>query len=493
MISLTRLRLAKLQRLGPITAEQAMALIVVCGFAVRLVQALLLPSVWHDEAVVLLSAIHLSFGQLFGPLIHHEAAPPLFMVIERAVYLTLGDSVFAFRLLPLLASCLSVLLMVNISWKLLPRWGAVIAVGLFSFSDRLIAHGVEAKPYALDVLIATATIAFFLHAESWTLRRRCLTVLPVFPVMLWLSFPACFVLGGWFLSQTPALLRSRSHGDWLSALALAGVVAVSFIVLVTGPIAAQRDASMESCWTGGFPDWSRPWMVPIWSVISTLNILGYCISPQGWELMPLAIVGTIVLRRSARPGLLTVLLAPLVLVYIAALLNKYPYCGQRVMVFMMPAACLVVAAGSLPAIVWFKQRRPWANVIVVMALAMPLFGSIHRLIVPWDHPDHASAVAIVRTQRQPDDLIGFNHWEGEYYFRSHRSSWLLPGDSLPKGPLRMWYSAAAQDKNVRETVIRAVPPVWQAQQRWEFQGVTLLLLTTEAADATASYIPSFSE
>ena len=63
------------------------------------------PAVWHDEAAMILNVLAKDFGALLGPLLHYEAAPPLFLWLEKACVLLLGDSTYALRLPSLLASC----------------------------------------------------------------------------------------------------------------------------------------------------------------------------------------------------------------------------------------------------------------------------------------------------------------------------------------------------------------------------------------------------
>ena len=55
-------------------------------------------AVWHDEAAVVVNVLSLGPGELLGPLRFHEAAPPLFLWLLKAVALTLGDSSLALRL-----------------------------------------------------------------------------------------------------------------------------------------------------------------------------------------------------------------------------------------------------------------------------------------------------------------------------------------------------------------------------------------------------------
>ena len=121
------------------------------GVALRLFHYLRDPSIWHDEAALVLNVLNKGFLDLLGPLLFADASPPLFLWLERAAVLLGGDSTFAVRLWPLLASCAAVVLMVPLARRLVqPRavpWAALLAV-----SDRLLWHASEAKPYSLDVL-----------------------------------------------------------------------------------------------------------------------------------------------------------------------------------------------------------------------------------------------------------------------------------------------------------------------------------------------------
>src|SRR5262245_60982424 len=68
------------------------------------------PSVWHDEAAVIVNVLQKDFSQLLGPLRFSEAAPPLFLWLERAVQSVCGQGTFALRAMPFVASCLTVTL-----------------------------------------------------------------------------------------------------------------------------------------------------------------------------------------------------------------------------------------------------------------------------------------------------------------------------------------------------------------------------------------------
>src|SRR5205823_9918077 len=111
--------------LGPghcmsIGSRRSLIVVAAVGIALRLFHFLRDPSVWHDEAALIVNVLHLDFAHLLGPLMWHEASPPLFLWLERAVTLVLGDSTYALRLIPVLASCVSVVLFSAAARRLVP-------------------------------------------------------------------------------------------------------------------------------------------------------------------------------------------------------------------------------------------------------------------------------------------------------------------------------------------------------------------------------------
>src|SRR5947209_13547153 len=107
-------------------------------------------AVWHDEAALTLNVLSRGFAELLGPLRFHEAAPPLFLWLTRAVSLALGDGSYALRLAPFLASCAALLLLAPVARRLLAPAAVPWALLLFACSEQLLWHACEAKPYALD-------------------------------------------------------------------------------------------------------------------------------------------------------------------------------------------------------------------------------------------------------------------------------------------------------------------------------------------------------
>lgn len=455
---------------------------VAAGCGLRAYHYFRCPVVWHDEAALILNALRLPATALTGPLLYAEAAPPLFLAAEWAIARTLGDGVLALRLLPFLASVLAVVLFADLCRRTLPTHGAALAVGLFAVSDRLLWHACEAKPYALDVFAAVLAAWWFVRTEGVPLARRCVPLVALAPVVVWSSYPACFVLGGLVLGLAPAALRSGRTGQVTFLLAVGSLLA-GFGLLVRGPVAAQRCEAMDSCWTAHFPDWSRPQTVPSWVVTQTFEVGRYCLLPLGQVCVVWAGLGAgVVWRRPNGPELVTVLVAPLGAALTAALLHQYPYGGMRVEAFAAPALCLLTGAGVAVYLSRLAVRYRWAAVLAGLTLLPPFALTAYRLVVPWPRIATEEAVRFVRAHRQPDEPIFGNLWEQEYYFRGD------PGFRLWHGEFR---SDEAQAR--RAWVVHAddpppadypmpLPHGWQAVRATVFERVTVFELRRRRPD-----------
>src|SRR5205823_5642553 len=101
------------------------------------------------------------------------------------------------------------------------------------------------KPYAVDALCAAGLLGLHLAVRDWPLRRQFLVFATVAPVVIWLSYPGCVLLGGVALSFVPRLWCQRQRGAWLGWLAFGAVVVGSFAALYLGPARAQRCGTME--------------------------------------------------------------------------------------------------------------------------------------------------------------------------------------------------------------------------------------------------------
>jgi hypothetical protein len=454
-------------------------LIVALGLALRTYNYLRNPSLWHDEAMLVLNLLGKDFAELLGPLSYTQAAPPLFLWAERAAVLLLGESTYALRLLPFLSGCAALLLFVPVARGLLRPAAVPWAVLLFAFNDHLLWHASETKPYSLDVLLATALTALWLRTRDWPLARRALVFAALAPVVIFLAYPGCSLLGGLMLALLPALWRQWARpGAWLACAALALSTGAPFLLLYLGPARVQRNPVLDSCWVSAFPPWGCPWWaVPVWVVKSTLDVFLYCCAPAGNVLAPVLAAGAVVLWRGGERAALLVLLAPAGLALAAAFVGGYPYSGTRLQVYLAPAVVLLIGAGLPPALGWLRARsRPAAAALALLALAA--VGTVgYNTAFPYGRADTAAASRYVLARLRPGDAVQGTTPEDSYYFRQLREEFIPQGGQLAVPAARLWLVVTAATGPGREKKMsRLVPPGWECLGRREFYRTTVVLL-----------------
>lgn len=474
--------------------------VVLLGLGLRTFHYLHNPPIWHDEAAQVMNVLNKSYGEQLGPLYYSEAAPPLFMWAEKAVVGLLGDSLFALRLLPWFASCLAFLGMLWVGWRLLP-WQGMLWLGLlFACSDRLLWHGCEAKPYALDVLVAVVLLITLVRPwqnhnqadHDARLPSRLILYVFLTPVLIWLSFPACFLLGGLALSLLPGVWRQRSIrlGLWYGLFLL--VLGGSFLILLKGPIHAQRVERLLDCWQDFFPTWEQPWKIPPRLAQRLTEVFRYALEPVGNVLCLVAVVGGVWLWRQGQRLVLAFLLLPLGLTVVAWLMGQYLLGPLRVVVFMAPAALLLIAAGTLPALSWLKLRCGYLGpVVLTIFLLFPCVQAGWRLAVPWKRLDSAEPATFVLHHRQPNEPVVGTMWEHAYYFR-HLGQAYRPlnrlADEPPAPPPTVALTAQANAFVPSLWLVMEYKPFdnrpfldyllpqgeWIEEQRYQFRNVTVM-------------------
>jgi uncharacterized membrane protein len=210
--------------------------LLLVGLSLRSYHYLRQPPVWHDEAAVIVNVLDKDYAELLGPLLFDANGPPLFLWLERAAYLTLGDSPLALRLIPFLASCASLLLIAYLSRRILHPSAVPWAVLLFACSEQMLWHTCEAKPYAIDVLIAVLLATVHCVLADCPLTMRILALALLAPFALLISYPAALVYGGLLATLGLAAWQQRRWLPWLLLACLMVVVVVCFgwVALVPG-------------------------------------------------------------------------------------------------------------------------------------------------------------------------------------------------------------------------------------------------------------------
>jgi hypothetical protein len=317
------------------------------------------------------------------------------------------------------------------------------------------------------------------------------------PFLVFLSFPSCFLFGGAALALLPAVWRARSGRVWTAYLSFGAVLGISFLLLVVGPVRAQKNELMVSCWAYNFPTWDRPWRVPFDLVVHLTEVFRYASEPIGNVLFVFAVIGAVQLWRNGRRRLLGFLLTPIGLTALAWLAQQYPFGPARVVVFIAPAALLLIAAGVAPALAWWSRRC----ILMVPALAglllFPVGQAIYRVALPWERLDAATPSAFILQRRQPSEPVVGTRWEHRYYFRVlgplYRPVRVQPTEppglpltspqGLPAGTTtvtRLWLLGELEAQ-LQHGYLQGLPPsgAWHIAAKYDFRDSTALYLERE--------------
>lgn len=388
--------------------------LVLAGFILRLRQYIVNRSLWLDEAMLANNILGRDFAGLFRQLDNDQGAPIGFLLLQKTITLTLGDSEFALRILPFLAGCLALVLMFLLARKVASPFAGSLALALFAFSPALIYYASEVKQYSSDVAIALAISLLFLKYEHAVIKPKDAALLAIVGMLaVGFSHPALFVLGGLGLALFVPALRARDTRRIVTLLLVAAAWGLSLAALY---FVNLRQLSTHQFfldfWREGFlPHDSSAWR---WLGLSLnvpfFDLLGLRIFYPALAI--LFLIGFFGLtRRLPRFGLF--LLFIFLLTLLASFLTLYPFAG-RMILFLVPILTLLLAEGVDSVAALFTRPR-WLAWTVRLALTgillfAPLTLAAENFAAPKMREHIRPTMEILRDQHKDGDLVYVYYW-----------------------------------------------------------------------------------
>lgn len=389
--------------------------LALAGLTLRLRQYLVNRSLWLDEAMLANNILARDVVGLFRPLDDDQGAPIGFLLLQKLVTSTLGDSEYALRLIPFLAGCLALVLMFLLTKKISSAFAGNLALAFFVFSPSLIYYSSEVKQYSSDVAIALALTLLFLQLERTAFRRNAAVLLAFAGALaLWISHPALFVVAalGLVLFIQAARQRDRRRIASLLLIALVWWLSLGALYLVN-----LRQLSTHAFFLDYWRDGFMPrgfsafgWLVDLLRAPFT-DLLGlqlpYLVSG------PFFLVGMIALTRR-RPHLGLFLLLIFFLTLLASFLTLYPFAG-RMILFLAPILCLLLAEGAEAVSSLFFSRPAWLWWIIRFALAgafifAPFSLACETFTAPKMREHIRPAMEYLREHHRDGDLVYLYYW-----------------------------------------------------------------------------------
>lgn len=347
-------------------------LLLTCGVLVRLIPYFYRRSLWLDEANLANGILESSYTALLGVLPYNQAAPIGFLWLVKSSTLIFGESEYALRLVPLLASLLSLWLFYQLVQRVFSTPFAWWALAFFAFCPPLVYYASELKQYGLDVCcglwLMCCTMALFEKLDN---PKSIFQYAISGGVLLWFSQPLVFILAGSWL----ALLFH--HGFAKSKLLIFPAIlwAISFGLYFFGFLKLSiGDDQLQN--------YHLQYFLPLafWEIESWQWLINTCLkvfrNPGGFFFNYLAILVAglgLVFGFRKQKHLLLMFLLPVLLTLVVSGFHFYSTI-PRLMLFIVPALLIFVVKGLETASLFAKEKwtAPWLSYAVFAYAALLL-------------------------------------------------------------------------------------------------------------------------
>jgi hypothetical protein len=369
------------------------------------------PSLAGDEISLSLNVITHPLLALTHKLDFQQLAPLGFIWTQRLMVDLAGVSERTLRLFPLVAGCLSVIAVWDMSRRFLDRYGALIAAALIGFAPFALRYSNEGKQYGVELFITAMLL--WLRSYSGDMPRKPTIqagVIATGAVAGLFSIPAIFVLAGLWASYATVALRAENRGRDLIFVGLAGFIwCAAFGVIYMTLLAPNADPYLFAWWRPS--DLSLHLGDVYLGSLIAHGFLDPVLSLDSRIPMPVFAAGCICLilggyaiakLRGAQVALLFV--TPLVLCLAATLAGKW-YLRPRAMLWTAPLCAVLIAA----TICWIPKlvgrfSTQIQLIAAVAIIAFPLKGAAYWVRHPAVQ-DLRGAVEFSQRAMQPGGVV----------------------------------------------------------------------------------------
>lgn len=380
------------------------------GIGIRTIVYLCNRPFWTDEAQLALNLRDRALLELFGKLDYCQAAPPGFLLLEKALITWFGESELVFRSVPFIAGVTAQILFAVFARRILQPQAAAFSVISFAISEALIRYSTEFKQYSLDVLFALLIwLAFFPSYHSGRSNRfRSGAIALVAAIAPWFSFASLLILPVAIGAGTTASFKRdsrRSLAAWMSAW---GIFAVSSFTVYELSLSG---VSCGPCKDSLMDDRAVP---PLgleaigWFTSKIFDILTF---PCGFIQLATGLAFLFILigfwqLRKEHPFETASICLPVFLAACGACLSVYPFFGRFVL-FALPAAFVLVARGAQWLHLKSKDRDPWMTALLCAILLCPRLDFVgwKRNFPQLRQTEVKRAIEFIAKNRKKSDIV----------------------------------------------------------------------------------------
>ncbi len=406
------------------------------GIVLRIAHYVSNRSLWADEAYLALNLVDRSYLELLKPLDYDQAAPPLFLWIEKSALQLFGNHEYSLRFFPLIAGIIALLAFYKLGKWAVSQLALAIAMLFFACLQYTVYYATELKQYCSDVMVTLLLCLLLIPLRNRDLSGgKVLWIGLLGAIAIWLSHPAIFVLTGLELANLIIISQERRKVVMLNRWPAYLIWLIGFAVLYFQVLSqAMKNQSLQSQWGGEYPGsiFDLVWLLDSFGRIF-YRPLGFA-SPADGVAIVAFIIGCVACYRANRYKLL-VLFAPVAVTLVATYLHKYPFRG-RLILFLAPFFILILAEGLAFLLAQWNQRRLvglFGVGLTAFLLLPPLFQTGRSLFIPPTVQEIRPVIEHIKAHYQPGDLIYADSPGAIIQFTYYSNRYGFPRSALTHG------------------------------------------------------------
>lgn len=369
---------------GVLKEDALLLLAVVFGIALRVRHLLLNRPLWLDEAFIAVTVIQRPLHALFVlPLPYEQTPPPLFLLFVKVLAIAFGPSELVLRIVPFVSGCLSLCLFPLLRHRH-SKQCLVIGTWLLAVAYGGVYYSAELKQYSVEALLTVMYLLAGMSLLRQKYSKKSLFSLIFFAVVgPWIGFSAIFMMFG-LLSGIiyKSFVEKKCVSSATLTVCLVGMF--SFMVMyVTYARPASSTQYRMDYWRECFAPLPLTFHAMAWYYERVGQVVGHFFGLtttwKGIILATLAMVGAgSSIRRDAPWGI--VLVIPFLGVLILSLLGRFPS-HERLLVFLLPIVCLLIAEGALLSGLAVARVALRGNAVPACLIFLLLVPTVVRMIV----------------------------------------------------------------------------------------------------------------
>ena len=419
-------------------------------------------SLWIDEAMLARNILSRDYFGLLQPLDFNQGAPILFLWLTKFTTAFLGTDEFGLRLIPLLASLISIILFYLIAKSYLEARHTAIAVFIFAFSQRFIYYAQEFKQYSTDVVTILLLVYIFLKiSEKKEIQKHAFYTLAVLgTVSTYFSHSSIFAIAAIGSLAFLMMLDGKHAFSRRQVLILFASWGTGFLVNYTVFLnKLQHNDYLESFWASAFlPVPTSTHAATIWaqSISNFLNFAGY---GSMFQIVAILLGGTALISGILRKSPITLLIGMMFFfTFLASMIGAYPF-KKRLILFLIPFLILLIAKGSEI----FVKEKKWLTVFLTfLFMTAPTFITIHKSVIPIKREEVRGTLKYLNEKIEANDSVyvyyGASH-AVNYYMRDEKEKlkkWIFGNDHRNE-PEKYIYELSEFKKSKRGWMIFSHP------------------------------------